>query len=100
MFSSRIVAIVLLLRATTHASTIINSYLDTNSLDDEYLHNIERKINEDCPLLSNELRNEIRSYQPIVDQIASAIINGPYSGDTWNAYVPPKLIFLKFKDFN
>lgn len=78
MFGSRVVAFVLLLRATSHASAIIDSYLKTNSLDYEYL-------NEDCPLLSDDLRNEIRSYQPIVDQIAAAVINGAYSGDTWNA---------------
>lgn len=94
MLGSRVVAFVLLLRATIHASAIIDSYLGKNSLDDDYLFNKEREINEDCPLLSDDLRNEIRSYQPIVDKIAAAVINGAYSSDTWNAYVLPKLIFL------
>lgn len=42
-------------------------------------------INEEYPNLTNELINEIKSYQPIVEQITSAVVNGKYSGETWNA---------------
>lgn len=37
--------------------------------------------------LSLDLINEIRSYEPIVDQIVSSIVNGKYSNDTWNRLV-------------
>ena len=40
---------------------------------------------EECSSLTPELIEEIKSHQPIVDQITSAIVNGKYSGDTWNA---------------
>lgn len=41
--------------------------------------------NAECPNLAPELIKEIQSYQPIVNQIVSAVVNGQYSGDTWNA---------------
>lgn len=66
-------ATLLLLQTTIFASTIINN------------NDWQNGVNDDCPILGNGLREEIQSYQPIVDQIAAAIINGKYSGDTWNA---------------
>lgn len=35
--------------------------------------------------LPSKLLNEIKSYQPIVDKIAKEILNGSYTGDTWNS---------------
>lgn len=44
--------------------------------------------NTECSaLVSSELRDEIASYQPIVDQIIAAVVDGPYSGSTWNRFV-------------
>lgn len=40
---------------------------------------------EECASLTEELIEEIKSHQPIVDKITRAIVNGEYSGDTWNA---------------
>lgn len=47
-------------------------------------NDIERNDGE-CSGLSPELIKEIQSHQPVVDQIVSAVVNGKYSGDTWNA---------------
>lgn len=41
--------------------------------------------NEECPNLTPELIDEIKSHQPIVNAIVNAVVNGKYSGDTWNA---------------
>lgn len=76
MCGSRIVAALLLLQTTIFASTTINS---------DWRDRFQNVVNDNCPILSNGLREEIQSYQPIVDKIAAAIINGKYSGDTWNA---------------
>lgn len=42
-------------------------------------------ISVECSNLSSNLRDEIQSYQPIVDKIVRAVVNGKYRGDTWNA---------------
>lgn len=39
----------------------------------------------ECSNLSQNLIDEIQSHQPIVNQIVDAVVNGKYSGDTWNA---------------
>ena len=33
--------------------------------------------------LPHRLTEEIRSYQPIVNRIAAAVVNGQYAGNTW-----------------
>lgn len=38
--------------------------------------------NRKCSL-SQELIDEIRSYQPVVDKIVASVVNGQYSGSTW-----------------
>lgn len=38
-----------------------------------------------CPNLTPELVEEIQSHQSVVNDIVRAIVNGTYSGDTWNA---------------
>lgn len=38
-------------------------------------------------LISLDLVNEIRSYQPIVDGIVAAATNSDFSGSTWNRWV-------------
>lgn len=40
---------------------------------------------DDCPNLTPELIEEIKSHQSVVNDIVNAIVNGKYSGDTWNA---------------
>lgn len=40
---------------------------------------------DDCPNLTPELIEEIKSHQSVVNDIVHAIVNGKYSGDTWNA---------------
>lgn len=49
-------------------------------------NNIEKFVdgNGNCAL-PTKLLNEIQSYQPIVNKIAQEILNGNYSGDTWNS---------------
>lgn len=44
------------------------------------------KYDGNCTL-SPALVAEIQSYQPIVDRIAAAAVNGSFSGNTWNRYV-------------
>lgn len=45
------------------------------------------EIADECSsLVSTKLRDEIASYQPIVDKIIAAVVNGPYSGSTWNRF--------------
>lgn len=39
----------------------------------------------ECSNLTPELLEEIKSHQTIVNEIVRAIVNGNYSGDTWNA---------------
>lgn len=88
MFASRILSFALLLRATIFAATIIDNDWQKNllvAINEYRASDIENGINDECPILANGLREEIQSYQPIVDQIVAAIINGPHSGDTWNA---------------
>lgn len=41
------------------------------------------KYNENCSI-NPDLYAEIHSYQPIVDMIAAAAVNGSFSGSTWN----------------
>lgn len=47
---------------------------------------IEKFIDSDgnCALPS-KLLNEIQSYQPIVNKISNEIVNGEYTGNTWNS---------------
>lgn len=50
------------------------------------LTNVSDQIEGQCAGLTSELVKEIKSYQPLVHEIANAIVgNGNYSGDTWNA---------------
>lgn len=41
--------------------------------------------NEGCSL-PESLINEIKSYQSTVDKIVAAVVNGKYSGSTWQRY--------------
>lgn len=43
---------------------------------------IERATGDECAL-SLTIIDEIKSYQPVVNQIASAIVGGQFAGDTW-----------------
>lgn len=54
----------------------IDGDTETNSIEEN---------NEDCPILTPELISEIRSHQPLVDKLTKAVVNGEFSGDTWNA---------------
>lgn len=58
---------------------------DGNSTN--YIYKISNGISDSagCPNLTPELIREIQSYQPTVNKIVSAVVNGKYSGDTWNA---------------
>lgn len=60
----------------TDFNQITNNELKTNDIG---------VIQDDCTNLTPELIAEIQSHQPIVDDIVRAIVNGTYSGDTWNA---------------
>lgn len=71
---------------SVHASIIID-----NRNSGKYIYNILNEItdnkvdNAECPNLTPKLIEEIQSYQPTVNKIVSAVVNGQYSGDTWNA---------------
>lgn len=71
----------------------INMPIHSNQKDD--FKNIGNGISEVCTI-SPELIAEIKSYQPIVDQIVAAVVKGPHSGSTWNRFVyfPFKLLCL------
>lgn len=60
-----------------------------NSTINIYQNSTESSLNvvdhAECPNLNPELIKEIQSYQATVNKIVSAIVNGQYSGDTWNA---------------
>lgn len=51
----------------------------------EITGNDNNKDDEECSNLTAELIKEIKSHQSIVDKIVSSVVNGPYSGDTWDA---------------
>lgn len=46
------------------------------------LINKGENVEGDCTL-PPKLLAEIQSYQPVVDKIVSAAVNGPFSGSTW-----------------
>ena len=53
---------------------------------EEEIHNNDIGIKQDeCPNLTPELIKEIKSHQSVVNDIVRAVVNGKYSGDTWNA---------------
>lgn len=58
---------------------ILNRLTQTNEIERE------ANIDDDCPNLTSDLIKEIASYEPIVNKIVAAAVNGKYSGDTWNA---------------
>lgn len=55
----------------------INNENDNNDIDVNH--------DDECPNLTPELIGEIKSHQSVVNDIVHAIVNGTYSGDTWNA---------------
>lgn len=67
--------ITLLTSTLAFGATIIDSDL-SNDID---------PIDEECSSLTPELVKEIQAYQPLVNEITNAIVNGKFSGDTWNA---------------
>lgn len=69
------------LLSVAFAFSVIDNGTRFNPINDE----TAEKDDGECSNLSPELIREIRSHQPLVDQITSAIVNGKYSGDTWNA---------------
>lgn len=58
-----------------------NQFID----GDTETNSIESIPDEDCPILTPELISEIQSHQPLVDKLTKAVVNGEFSGDTWNA---------------
>lgn len=67
--------------------SIIDSGRRNNSekINDENDDNEIGVTQDDCPNLTPELIEEIKSHQSVVNDIVHAIVNGKYSGDTWNA---------------
>lgn len=55
----------------------LNDENDSNEIDENH--------DDECPNLTPELIEEIKSHQSVVNDIVHAIVNGTYSGDTWNA---------------
>lgn len=84
MFKIHKLFISLALLSVVFGATVIDSREHIKSVDEL---NSNRIDDEECSSLTPELIKEIKGHQPIVDQIASAVVNGQYSGDTWNAYV-------------
>lgn len=83
--------IVVLLFLTS--STVFGvSIIDSGRRDNFEKINAEEKDSNDigvkqdeCPNLTPELIREIKSHQSVVNDIVRAVVNGKYSGDTWNA---------------
>lgn len=67
---------------TTVILILTSSVVNAGVIDNR----IEKFIdsNGNCAV-SPKLVNEIQSYQPIVNQIAEEILNGNYTGNTWNS---------------
>lgn len=71
---------------SVHAALLIY-----NRNSEKYIYSTLNRIsdykvdNAECPNLTPNLIEEIQSYQPTVNEIVSAVVNGKYSGDTWNA---------------
>lgn len=84
MFEFRLVLNFLLICVSVYGKSIIDNGTQFIELTDAESNSIER-VNEDCSILSPELIAEIKSHQPLVDKLTQAIVNGEYSGDTWNA---------------
>ncbi|XP_031626314.1 carboxypeptidase Q-like [Contarinia nasturtii] len=61
-----------------HANEVLGTTAEVNS-------NIADNVKDQCASLTQELIDEIKAYQPLVHEIANAIVAGKYSGDTWNA---------------
>lgn len=60
----------------------INSEKINDANDNNY---IDASHEAECPNLTPKLIEEIKSHQTVVNDIVRAIVNGTYSGDTWNA---------------
>lgn len=84
MFKTLHYLVLLSLLSVVFALAVIDNGERFDKVDEIASNNIE-KDNEQCSSLSPDLVKEIQSYQPLVDQITSAVVNGKYSGDTWNA---------------
>lgn len=86
MFSKFIYCVLLSACYSVRGSIIID-----NRDSGKYIYNVLNEIinnkvdNVECPNLTPKLIEEIQSYQPIVNEIVGAVVNGNYSGDTWNA---------------
>lgn len=71
---------------SARASIIID-----NRNSGKYIYNVFNEISgnkvnvAECPNLIPQLIEEIKSYQPTVNKIVSAVVDGQYSGDTWKA---------------
>lgn len=83
------VVLLLLTSSVAFGLTVIDSGRRNNL---EFLVNdendnshIDVNHNDECPNLTPELIEEIKSHQTVVNDIVHAIVNGTYSGDTWNA---------------
>lgn len=70
--------------STVFGATVIDSGQRTKDFSQFYYNDIVPHDDE-CSSLTPELIKEIKAHQPLVDQITSAVVNGKYSGDTWNA---------------
>lgn len=67
-----------------YGATIIDSGVRQSNTLQKLL---EEDANDCSQLISTDLIDEIRSYQPIVNQIVEAATNKPFSGSTWNRLV-------------
>lgn len=87
--------IVLLHLNQIHGATIIDSGVRRTDLLErlsllwnvDAAKDIDGGSNECSSLISSNLVDEIRSYQPIVNQIVAAAVNSKFSGSTWNRLV-------------
>lgn len=78
MFKFENSVILLALISIVFGASVIDSELNFKDVFVEEL--ISNDIDGECSNLTPELIKEIKSHQPIVDQITSAIVNGKYSG--------------------
>lgn len=79
----RMKRIILVIAILFHLDAIYGASRPANVFEAE----VDAVQDECSSLLSSNLIDEIRSYQPVVNHIAAAALNGKFSGSTWKRLV-------------
>lgn len=80
MITSIVISILCLALHVASSARIDYNVIETKNPNE--ISHVNRHNDTVCSL-SEDLINEIKSYQPIVDRIVASVVDGPYSGNTW-----------------